>query len=419
MTLTAPGASPLQSATTKAGTYGKVPEKCLVTGGSGFVGLRLVEMLIERGAEKVIALDIVDINDLPAEAKKTVWKDEKIQYVKADITNFDQIIPYFTDIDCVFHIAAAVGPFHPKALYDKVNYIGTKNVVHACDMKKVKKFVMSSSPSTRMNGENLDGPKEEELPSFTEMQGKFLQAYAESKFKGEAFAMNYSIMYARDQAESEFYAVAVAPHQVYGPRDNLFLPNLLEAAASGKLRIFGDGESRICFTHVDNYCHGLIIAAEKLFKGSKVLGKFYIVTDGNTHPYKEGYLYFWKEMDRAFVAMGFESVQKKIHLPRWFLMPLSYVTKGISTCFKINLRLTPFTVRMLTMHRWFNITAAEEDLDYKPIISYEEGWIDTIEWFKKKWLPSYLSKEKKSFATISKSTQNKIEIQAKSGLKKD
>ena len=31
---------------------------------------------------------------------------------------------------------------------------------------------------------------------------------------------------------------AIAPHQVYGPRDNLFLPNVLEAAGSGKLRIF-------------------------------------------------------------------------------------------------------------------------------------------------------------------------------------
>jgi nucleoside-diphosphate-sugar epimerase len=42
-------------------------------------------------------------------------------------------------------------------------------------------------------------------------------------------------------------------YQVYGPRDNLFLPNLLEAAGTGRLRVFASGRNRICFTHVDNY----------------------------------------------------------------------------------------------------------------------------------------------------------------------
>jgi nucleoside-diphosphate-sugar epimerase len=84
----------------------------------------------------------------------------------------------------------------------------------------------------------------------------------------------------------ELMTVAIAPHQVYGPRDNLFLPNFLEAAGSGNLRIFGDGKNRICFSHVDNYCHGLIIGERALYKGSPALGNFYIVTDGDTHPFK-------------------------------------------------------------------------------------------------------------------------------------
>eukprot|EP00964_Phaeocystis_antarctica_P128062 scaffold91791_cov60-Phaeocystis_antarctica.AAC.2 len=77
--------------------------------------------------------------------------------------------------------------------------------------------------------------------------------------------------------------VAVAPHQVYGPRDNLFLPNMLETAGTGRLRIFGEGKNRICFTHNDNYCHGLILAERTLYEGSPALGKFYIITDAHTH----------------------------------------------------------------------------------------------------------------------------------------
>ena len=45
----------------------------MVTGGTGFVGLRLVEMLVERGAEKVIAFDVVSVDDLPKEVQPFIW----------------------------------------------------------------------------------------------------------------------------------------------------------------------------------------------------------------------------------------------------------------------------------------------------------------------------------------------------------
>merc|ERR1719331_900948 len=126
-----------------------------------------------------------------------------------------------------------------------------------------------------------------------------------------------------DACTDEFMTCAVAPHQVYGPRDKLFLPNLLEAAGTGRLRVFGAGRNRICFTHVDNYAHGLIIAENALFKGSPALGKFYIVTDGATHPHPEGYLYFWDVLEEAAVSMGFSSVKGRRALPMWLLWLLA------------------------------------------------------------------------------------------------
>lgn len=88
--------------------------RCAVTGGTGFVGLRLVEMLIERGAESVVSLDIIDVEDLADNVKSRIWHNPKIQYVKGDVTKLDQLITAFKDVDCVFHVAALVGPFHPK-----------------------------------------------------------------------------------------------------------------------------------------------------------------------------------------------------------------------------------------------------------------------------------------------------------------
>ena len=221
-----PHLSPLQAQTSK-GKYPPVPEVCVVTGGTGFVGARLVEMLVERGARTVRCLDIVPP---PANA----WRDPRIEYVVGDICDQETLDRLIEGADCVWHNAAAVGPFHPKPLYNQVNYEGTLNVIRACKKAGVRKIVMSSSPSTRFDGSDIDGLTEAQLPPLP--QQRYLQAYAESKALGE-LAMTQACC-------DELMTCAVAPHQVYGPRDNLFLPNLLETMGTGRLRVFGNGRNR-------------------------------------------------------------------------------------------------------------------------------------------------------------------------------
>lgn len=209
--------------------------------------------------------------------------------------------------------------------------------------------------------------------------------------------------------------------QVYGPRDNLFIPNILEAAGSGLLRIFsspatGYGRSRVCFTHVDNYAHGLIIAERALYKDSPALGGFYIVTDGDTHPDPAGFGLFWEVVDKAVVRMGFPSLWTRYKLPSWFLYPISYVCNVVGWATGRKLKLNPFNVRMLTMHRWFTIAAAEKDLNYKPIISFSDGWADMSDWFAANWLPDFTARKESSAALtgLAQQSQAKIDIQAKS-----
>ena len=398
--LFSPNNTPLQMRAAKL-QHPPVPRVCVVTGGTGFVGQRRVEMLVERGAEKVISFDIVPP---PANA----WKHDKIEWRIGDITDKAAVEELVQGADCVWHNAAAVGPFHPKPLYFKVNYEGTLNVIDACKKAGVKKIVMSSSPSTRFTGEDVDGLTEDEMPKLP--LKKYLQPYAETKAMGEV-AMSGA-------CSPELMTISVAPHQVYGPRDNLFLPNLLEAAGTGRLRIFGEGKNRICFTHVDNYCHGLIIAERALKPDSPALGKFYIVTDGITHPNGEQYLIFWEILDEAIKAMGFKSLWEKAKLPKPLLFFLAYICEFVGWAFGTVFKLNYFNVLVLTMHRWFDIAAAEKDLDFEPIVDFREGWDETIVWFKENWLPTF---SKGSLTGINESTQAKINIQAKdpSADKKD
>lgn len=174
--------------------------------------------------------------------------------------------------------------------------------------------------------------------------------------------------------------VAIAPHQVYGPRDMLFLHNFL--IARKKLRIIGSGKNKISMTHVDNYCHGLIIGEKALYPGSPALGKFYIVTDKDPQ-------YLWKVLDHAFVVLGYKSLYNKLALPGWFITPIAYLVQFVGSLIGRKFKLNPFAVRMLMIHRWFDITAAEKDLKYKPVISFEDGWRDTLDWFAENWIPKF------------------------------
>lgn len=381
----------------------------------------------------------------------------------------------------------------------RINYQGTVNLINACKKHGVPKMVMSSSPSTRFTGEDIDGLSDWDLPEvpmkkcvhcnassmpcvsllfrvlecFSErevsrcgdgmrknkaraLRGgfvlfcsfglacsarssvvrtpqpfllalfinnncnrvcrlRYLQAYAGSKAAGERAC--------RDACCDSFLTVAVAPHQVYGPRDNLFMPNVLEAAASGKLRVFaksttGNGMNKVCYTHVDNYAHGLIMAEKALYSGSPALGKFYIVTDGDTHSQKEGYGYFWVELDKIVVQLGFTSLFSKFKLPYWFLMIIAYICNFIGWVLGIKLKLNPFNIKVLTMHRWFTIDNAIRDLGFYPIISFKDGWHETGEWFKENWLPKLKeSKRLKGgkggmFGGIATQSKRKIDIQA-------
>jgi nucleoside-diphosphate-sugar epimerase len=135
--------------------------------GSGFVGQRLVEMLVERGAKYVVSFDryfwslhalhpetlilVVRFLELSpllvlavifrAPTPKGAMECPEIKYVQGDLTKKEDVVNACEGVDCVFHIAALVGPYYPDAAYEAVNYGGTVNVIEACKAHKVPKLV--------------------------------------------------------------------------------------------------------------------------------------------------------------------------------------------------------------------------------------------------------------------------------------
>jgi nucleoside-diphosphate-sugar epimerase len=174
---------------------------CMVTGGSGLVGRRLVEMLVQRGATEVVSFDINDPNPDPELEFLTPMEKQKVKYFKGDLTKPEDVIKATEGADCVWHIAALVGPWYPEIAYMKVNYEGTLNVINACKKNKVPKLIGSSSPSTRFDGNDISGKREDQLE--IRPAGTFLEPYAETKAMGEVAL--------REASCDELLTVAVGP----------------------------------------------------------------------------------------------------------------------------------------------------------------------------------------------------------------
>ena len=343
---------------------------CVVTGSSGFVGRRLVEMLLERGAKQVVAMDVREpalfkdpsLNFISADLEK------KIRYCHGkdgDVSDMDAVLRAFSGADAVFHIAAAVGPFPRPELFHRVNVVGTQNVVEACKALKIRKLVAASTPSIFFDGHNISGKKPADLPIVK--PGHFLAAYAETKAVAEKLVREAN-------NPPHLLTVNIAPHQVYGERDGLFLPNFLDA--KDKLRIFGNGQNLASFCYVDNYCHGLILGHDAMHDKSPILGKFYLITDGPPQN-------FWHALDRAVVKTGGTSLQDKLKLPRPLLYAVAYVMTFLGKVFNFNSRISPFNVTMLTIDRYFDISDSVKDLNYKPLKNFDEAWDGTLAWFNK------------------------------------
>lgn len=369
----------------------------LVTGSSGLVGARLVEMLLARKVKLVRCFDVLPPSvvllkrfQIASEGEKSV-KGGIFEIVTGDLTDASLTEQACRGIDIVYHVAALVGPFHDRSRYMAVNYHGTLNVVEGCKKHGVRRLVFSSSPSTRFTGGDITGQKEDELY----IPEKFLALYAESKAYAEK-----EVTAANDPPN--LYTISVAPHQVYGPYDELFLPNLLETSGNGRLRIFGNGRNKISVCYVDNYCHGLMCGADALYENSPALSKFYIITDDEPQ-------FFWNIINQACLSMGFTDLHQKFHLPLWLLIGLAHIANAIGWITGRKFKLNPFNVKMLTIHRYFSIENAKRDLKYEPIFAFQEAWASTIEWYRVNWLPVYNKTKKSGFVFSTTDDAKKVD----------
>ena len=229
--------------------------KAFVTGGTGFIGSRLVRRLRERG-DDVVAL-------VRSPAKAVELREQGVQLVEGDLSSEQAIRDGVQGCDAVFHVAAVYKVGIPaserEGMWDS-NVRGTERVLDAAIEAGVPRIVYVSTIAVFGNthGEVVD-------ESYARNGDDFLSCYDETKFRSHQVAL--------DRIAKGAPIVIVQPGGVYGPGDHSEIGNIIDQTRTGKLKMLMFPETGFTLVHVDDVADGIVLAHDKGRVGeSYVLG---------------------------------------------------------------------------------------------------------------------------------------------------
>ena len=247
----------------------------LVTGGAGYIGSHCVLALLNKGLEVVI-FDNLETGHI--ETVETLQKEGKVEFVKGDLKNLEDINSVFDKykIDAVVHFAALslVGESvkEPQKYYYN-NVYGTLNLLNAMMSHGVKKIVFSSTAATYGEPEYI--PIDENHPQSP------INPYGNSKLMVEKIMDDYSKAYDLRSVRLRYFNVAGADSKTrvgewHNPETHL-IPNILKSTLSGgkTFEMYGDDyptKDGTCvrdYINVEDLAQAHILALEYLNNGGE------------------------------------------------------------------------------------------------------------------------------------------------------
>ncbi|HEY4990009.1 MAG TPA: NAD-dependent epimerase/dehydratase family protein [Opitutaceae bacterium] len=321
----------------------------LVTGGTGFLGRRIVERLIAQGRQ-VTVLGRNPAPDLEARG---------VRCVRASLEDAESIRNACRGMETVYHAAAKVGVWGKYADFFRTNVLGTRAVIEGCRAHGVRRMIHTSTPSVVYNGRGIAGA-DESLP----LTQRCPSPYPLTKALAEA-----EVLAAHSPALS---TVALRPHLVWGPGDPHLVPRILARARAGRLRIVGSGTNRVDMVHVENAADAHVAAEASLARPDNAAGgRAYFITNGEP-------VVIWDWINGLLKGLGEPPVTRRI--------PLSVASAVGCACefawTVIRLPgeppMTRFIAAELAKDHWFDISAARRDLGYAPRKGMAEGTAELI-----------------------------------------
>jgi UDP-glucose 4-epimerase len=223
-----------------------MPEPVLVTGGAGFIGSHLVERLLNEGRHVYV---VDDLSTGRLDNLRGVRSNPRLHIVVDSILNYPMLGDVIANVREVVHLAAVVGV--KRVLEQPVTTIttnvrGTEILLDLCNRHRTKLFVASTSEIYGKGGEHLDEDHDRVMGSVRNWRW----AYACTKEMDEFLAIAY-------HAEHGLPVIIGRLFNIVGPRQTgqygMVLPTFVRQALAGEeVTVYGDGQQRRCFCHVDD-----------------------------------------------------------------------------------------------------------------------------------------------------------------------
>ncbi|WP_026731867.1 NAD-dependent epimerase/dehydratase family protein [Fischerella sp. PCC 9605] len=309
-----------------------------VTGGSGFLGKRLIKRLISDN-NHVTALARSDSSGRTIEqlGAKTI---------KGNLENISDWEAYLAGQEIVIHCAAPVEFWGSWEKFYQEITLATKNLLISASKMNVKKFIYISSESVLQDELPLIDI-DETYPYPAEPNSY----YGKAKKLAEEEILNFP---------TEMKCIILRPTYVWGKGDKT--PQTLETKVkSGQFLWIDSGECVIETVHVDNLVEAISLAC---VKGENK--EIYIVTDDDPITVRDYFTQLFKIR---------RINPPNTNLPSLIVNPLASIVESIWKL--LNIKSTPplskFEISFVAMPRKYNISKIKQELDYKPIMTREMG----------------------------------------------
>lgn len=292
----------------------------LVTGGSGFCGAEIVKLLLKEGHK----VRVLDIDSLPEDL------EGKAEFIRADIRDREKVLKALENVDRVIHTVAKVPISKAGKEFWDVNVSGTRILLEACLIKKVKKIVHISTSAVQFIGTN---PVDEHAGYHP------VGDYAKSKLEGE--------LVCREYIKKGLDIDIIRPRTVVGIGRLGIFDIFFEWISEGKnVYLIGKGNNKIQFLDSEDLASCCYLASLK--KGPHIFN----VGSKNFSTLRE---------DLGYIVKYADTGSKIVSLP---VAPTINLLKALDL-----LRLSPLASwHYLTFHKDFYFTneRAKKELGWEP-----------------------------------------------------
>lgn len=323
--------------------------KVLVTGGTGFLGKQLALRL------QSLSYDVTILGRNPLIGKQLAAQN--LQFLPVDLRDREAIVAACQGQDYVFHCGALSSPWGKYQDFYDTNVLGTRNIIQGCLKHSVQRLIYVSTSSVYFDfSHHLNISENTPFP-------KPVNAYAKSKQLAEQ-EINQAI-------EKGLPVISIRPRGIFGPGDTAILPRLIRANNRIGIPLINDGKAYIDVTYVDNVVDALLLCQSA---PNTLLGRIFNISNGEQ-------IYLAELLKKVFNKLEYAIKLK----------PIAYNTAyGIATLLELiaNTRLlgkepilTRYTLGLLAFSQTLDITAAQNQLGYKPRVSIEAGLDIFAKWW--------------------------------------